>query len=600
MVESRTVPKVQLFISCRKLKDTDILSKSDPFVEVYEKKPDSQWIKTGCTEVVENNLNPDFVKNFELNYLFEEQQYLKFRVFDSDNGRPKANNANFIGEAECVLGEIIGSKGQQVIKTLKSSQSSKSTGNLILRCEKVNDNNDSVMLQISGSNLEDHSGFFHSFKPFFYLSRVMESGGNQRVYMSEFIKGKNVTWKLLQKSMKDLCNGDPNRPIIFELYDHHRSGSHDLIATTEFTVQKIMEEGVKSFPLTNPKKKSKSGYKDSGKININICQLVKEYTLLDFIKGGCQISLIIAVDFTASNGTPTNPQSLHFMNPNGMNQYEQALYAVSDILLNYSTDKQVPLYGFGGKISGTTSHCFNMNFNRDDARVQSIQGIMAAYRNSLRYVELNGPTLFGHFLSRIVSEIEARPVDQYNQKYTVLLILTDGEIHDMRETKDWIVRGSSHPLSIVIVGLGNDSFQNMKELDADESPLIDSNGRKMMRDIVQFVPFREVNNSPIRLAKEVLEEIPREVCNYFKIRNIYPNPALEAAEYDFNRTYTIPTAPDIVLPDPSSNFTNPYSTVPNQPVPPSYQGPPPQSYQYVPPPTYQTVPPQGYAYVPPK
>jgi len=66
----------------------------------------------------------------------------------------------------------------------------------------------------------------------------------------------------------------------------------------------------------------------------------------------------------------------------------------------------------------------------------------------------------------------------------VMLILTDGDIHDMRETIDWVVRGSLSPLSIVIVGVGNDSFAKMVTLDADTEPLVDSRGKTMERDIV--------------------------------------------------------------------------------------------------------------------
>ena len=555
-----------------------------------------------------NSLNPDFVRNFELDYLFEEQQYLKLRVFDSDNGRPDINSSDFIGEAQCTLGEIIGSKGQQLIRTIKPNPNAKSTGNIILRCEQVNENNDVIMLQITGKELEVHSGIFHSFKPFFYLSRVMESGGNQRVYMSEHLGGKAAAWKMVEKSMKDLCNGDPTRPIIFELYDNHRSGNHDFIAATDFTIQKITEAGVKQFELINPKKKSKKGYKHSGIITINSCQIVKNYSLFDYIRGGCQISLAIAVDFTGSNGIPTSPQSLHYLSPNGYNQYEQALFAVSEILLNYDSDKQVPLYGFGAKINGGVSHCFNMNFNPADPSVCGIQGIMSAYRNSLMYAELSGPTLFGHVLAKVITEIESQRVDQFNQQYTVLLILTDGDIHDMTETIDWIVRGSNSPLSIVIVGIGNDSFNAMKKLDADETPLIDSKGKKMLRDIVQFVPFRDVNNSPIILAKEVLEEIPREVANYFKMRNIYPNAALQASEFEFDRSYTVPEQPFVVGPNqpmPQGGYQGP-SVIPlSYHNPSSYQNPP--NYQNAPtfnhpsnhhnPPhgsVYQTVPLQGY------
>lgn len=70
-------------------------------------------------------------------------------------------------------------------------------------------------------------------------------------------------------------------------------------------------------------------------------------------------------------------------------------------------------------------------------------------------------------------------------------------------------------MSIVIVGLGNDSFANMVKLDADDIPLIDSRGVKMERDIVQFVPFRDVKHSATALVREVLDEIPREIVNFF-------------------------------------------------------------------------------------
>ena len=45
----------------------------------------------------------------------------------------------------------------------------------------------------------------------------------------------------------------------------------------------------------------------------------------------------------------------------------------------------------------------------------------------------------------------------------------------------------------------------------------------MERDIVQFVPYRDIGNDPTRLAKEVLDEIPREIVNYFTLHGIYPN-----------------------------------------------------------------------------
>ena len=71
--------------------------------------------------------------------------------------------------------------------------------------------------------------------------------------------------------------------------------------------------------------------------------------------------------------------------------------------------------------------------------------------------------------------------------YHILLIITDGAIHDMKETKDLIVECSLYPLSIIIIGVGGADFSNMIELDGDDVILKNSKGQAAARDIVQFV-----------------------------------------------------------------------------------------------------------------
>ena len=66
---------------------------------------------------------------------------------------------------------------------------------------------------------------------------------------------------------------------------------------------------------------------------------------------------------------------------------------------------------------------------------------------------------------------EEEKVTQEHQKYFILLIITDGIINDMQKTIDQIVRGSTLPLSIIIVGVGSDEFESMDILDADDNPL---------------------------------------------------------------------------------------------------------------------------------
>lgn len=41
---------------------------------------------------------------------------------------------------------------------------------------------------------------------------------------------------------------------------------------------------------------------------------IKKDSFLDYLKGGCEIGLQIAIDFTGSNGNPKSNDSLHNMN----------------------------------------------------------------------------------------------------------------------------------------------------------------------------------------------------------------------------------------------------------------------------------------------
>lgn len=154
--------------------------------------------------------------------------------------------------------------------------------------------------------------------------------------------------------------------------------------------------------------------------------------------------------------------------------------------------------------------------------------MLECYRASLRNVYLNGPTLFAQIL-RTAMGIASRPWPPNVQVYNILLILTDGEIHDMPETKSLyelsrIVEASSLPLSIIIVGVGQANFAKMEELDSDGALLRDGRGRTAVRDIVQFVPFRNFHGNPTLLAKEVLAEVPQQLTGFMKSRAVEPIP----------------------------------------------------------------------------
>jgi Copine len=111
-----------------------------------------------------------------------------------------------------------------------------------------------------------------------------------------------------------------------------------------------------------------------------------EPTFVNFIRGGCQLHVVAAVDATASNGDPRKDGTLHCFNPtNGQpNAYERALEALCTLLSRYDSDQRYPVYGFGARPKGgaVVSHCFPLHPGRPV--VDGVRGILQAYRDAFR------------------------------------------------------------------------------------------------------------------------------------------------------------------------------------------------------------------------
>jgi len=173
--------------------------------------------------------------------------------------------------------------------------------------------------------------------------------------------------------------------------------------------------------------------------------------------------------------------------------------------------------------------------------------------------------------------------------YSILLILTDGAINDMDATVTSIVRAAYLPMSIIIIGVGNGDFGAMETLDGDEG-LIDSQGVKCKRDLVQFVPFNKFKNNPGALAKEVLAELPDQLVEYMRVIGKNPNPPniVDITQMTLQATVVNPGQPGMMGTQGPMNLGGPGNMGPGQMGPPGFQDP----MMNLPPPGYN--PQQGY------
>ena len=295
---------------------------------------------------------------------------------------------------------------------------------------------------------------------------------------------------------------------------------NQLIATINKTLQEISLQNNKSQKDIKPKAIQMN---NDALYIYDYSTITKDYSFIDYIKAGVIIALSIGIDFTGSNGHPLDDGTLHSIK-NGPNDYEKAITSCGYIVAYYDYDQLFPVYGFGAKIRDSlndeVSMCFNLNFT-NNPDIYTIGNIIKTYHEVIENDKLifSGPTHFTPLIKEVISRIDKNNIFEYH----ILMILTDGVIDDLQDTIDILVEASTLPLSVIIIGIGNEDFTKMEILDGDEVPLKARNGKIRERDLVQFVPFSKFKNDEKILSMEVLAEIPRQMIEYYQFKNLDPD-----------------------------------------------------------------------------
>ncbi|EEC48300.1 predicted protein [Phaeodactylum tricornutum CCAP 1055/1] len=305
------------------------------------------------------------------------------------------------------------------------------------------------------------------------------------------------------------------------VWDFRRHGKHKMMGEFETTIRGMTgDKSSRSKPYVDENVAHRKDHKEKAMS----AQSSRRPEFVDYLSGGCQISLAVAIDFTASNGDPRQPGTPHYFHPpesKEWNDYEKAIFAVGSILAKYDSDQRFPVWGFGAKYNNVVRHCFQCG---SDVEVEGVQGIMDAYRGVFRTpLTMSYPTIFTEVIQTSASYARHEQV-QSKLSYTILLILTSGNVENMKETKKHLIEASGEPMSVVIVGIGDADFSGMEFLDEHDP---DRDGGRDITKFVQFSDYKSFN----ALTEAVLDEIPEQLVTYFYDRKILPG---KLEDYDEN------------------------------------------------------------------
>lgn len=242
----------------------------------------------------------------------------------------------------------------------------------------------------------------------------------------------------------------------------------------------------------------------------------------------------------------------HLNNENYQHLTERCVRSVGEIISNYNSCNSYPTLGFGAEVDGKLKNCFPLSLNMNNPCVKGIDGIVNTFHEAIGNNKFKrcGPTLFSPVI-KYASRYAIQSFEK-NRSYSVLVILTVGNINDMQDTIDALVDASRLPLSIILVGIKDKSLpdsnfavknriksemeilnsfneknsnslkssdENSNKNISQSSQLISRNGRKMERNVVKFVLFDESKSDEWNSA-EILKDIPSQLVEWTEMNGI--------------------------------------------------------------------------------
>lgn len=423
--------------------------------------------------ILYNNLKVDYIFSKKTSYTYEIRKTL-------------LDGAEIKSEMDIPLNQILSAEENQ-------------------NYEKEIDNfNDNEIINIgfdSNDNSEENQKekdiqLFFETKNQEYLSNVISYSiqkENKIIYKSPFCNCSHI--KQTDKIPLSLLEPE------FELSFYNKNYDEQKIT---ITTEELLNQKTKNITIELP---------DMEKIEIVISiEKFDKISLIKLKKDGLNIDLSIAIDFTGSNGSPDYSSSLHYIKNGFINNYEKSIRACCDILSVYNKKDEYEVFGFGANVNGEFSNCFNINFN-ENSKIKGVENIIKEYKNSVNRVDFSGGTYFAPVINSINSKIKS---SKQNLNYNILMIISDGYVHDIDNIIDRIVESSKLPLSVIIIGVGADVTSDMKKLNGEDGKLIDSSGEGLEKDIVQYVHFNDYNENIEKLTQEVFRYIPQQIKDYFQ------------------------------------------------------------------------------------
>lgn len=365
MIKTKNNQHIKLILHASCLKNvSSAFSKSSPFAVVtqlagYGTSEEPKIL--GRTEVISNNLSPQWtnaiiIKDFELGH----ELFVQVDIYD--NNSAKKGIMKSMGSTKFEIGCILGQKHNRSAKRLRSG------GVIYAIIDRVSPPSTQILkCNISASMKTRENSYYEIHRRDMFATGALWTP----IYRSEIVKmGSKPRWNEFSLPISEFGQMDDN-PLRILIWGHSRTLRHKLLGERESTLKGLLAASASNITLNLTKNSEeiveKSWIVVSARIEGEVPEKDTTFrsserakhtnmpessstpiipisppkpTFVDYITGGCELDLCVAIDFTSSNGDPRVAGSPHDITSNALNEYEKAIVAIGGIVSKYDTNQR--------------------------------------------------------------------------------------------------------------------------------------------------------------------------------------------------------------------------------------------------------------------
>ena len=519
----------------------EIIKKDEPKIEKNKKEENKNLIveqkkpKEIIAEVDDVNNFDNSIFNIKIQISlkkFKEQGQYKVVLYEYQNGKKLTKNK--IGETESKSPDFSNNINFEtetiipfhfsqiqplefvIMKDLKQQTVvSKIVGDILggvhqtLKVELTNDSSIEISAILNEKLTKECSfdvslnGSFVGMKLVYTISSLgnIYSPINKLLYESEILEGinksnfKNIVIPLSELAMDDNLNDN-----LLEINFKDASHSNEL--------------GKCSNPISQfLKKEMILDLKGERKATI-ICRKKNFNSFIDYLAKSVRLNVIISIDF--SKQEENNFHSMEF----GTTNFGEILDNFASILSPYVEDKLFYVYGYGFKFNGQEKsnadlkmYPINHKPESEYIKKEEIVKNYLSFLEDIKFDESDGG--ISYIINKNNLKIKKDVEDYEVTEYNLLLLFTFSDIPEKNSLINDIILCSSLPISIVIVGLGDNPFTNLIILSNNYMYLKGDNNSKPKRECFKFISYNSCSKNIQKTIKDSLNDIPNELIEFF-------------------------------------------------------------------------------------